>query len=167
MKDLTTHYCNDSSTLTILANNPFVRNFIMMFAFIVTLGPIAFVISGIVNFDIALILIGTTLSYLIPVAAWKIASRKKEFQIRFDKSGIQVSNKVYKFSEIKSFGISDGGGAPNDPASMPIPRNSVTNGTCIYLDCGGQHIPITVGLELQNAREALKQFTRLYEQHAP
>lgn len=167
MKNVTTHYYNDGSTLTLLANNPFVRNFIMMFAYIFTLGPIGFVISGIVNLKIALILIGATLSYFIPVFAWKIASRKKKFQIRFDKSGIHVSNSVYKFSEIKSFGISNGGGASFDPSSMPLPRNIVTNGAYIYLDCDGQHIPITVGLELQTAREALKQFTRLYEQHAP
>ena len=143
-----------------------VTYFIMALVLLLTLPFALFTIMSLIRLELHLIAPFAFLSWVIPWAGWKFASRPKVHRIIFDSSGLQTATAWYEYEEINAYGVSEYGGAVNDLASMPIPANSTVVGQFIYLNCHGQQIPITVGLRPDVVKEALQQFSELYESYA-
>lgn len=155
-----------TASLTITAHNPVVAWFIMAPAWLVTFGLAVLALVGVFKH-------GTLeISLLLAIAAglvfWfasKIAFRPKSLHIVFDDTGIGVGATRYGYGDITSFGISAFGGAADSPFNMPVPRN-VTQGPHLYIEVGGRHIPITVGLRDAQARDAFDAFETLYRRYS-
>lgn len=101
-------------------------------------------------------------------AAWMVYSmgiRPKSHTLTFDKSGLSVRERLYPFVDIDGFGQSENGGGIGDGSVFPIARNR-TIGRHIYIQYGGQHIPVTVGMVDRQASQAFEAFQTLYARYA-
>ena len=91
---------------------------------------------------------------------WRLGWQPKARRILFRPSGVEAGPHRFAYAEIDSFGIDRFGGTAWDPATMPIPRNTVT-GAHVYVQHRGRRTPVTVGLSATQARAARDAFGAL------
>lgn len=119
--------------------------------------------------DTALMFVGACAGF--SWVAWHFGWQKKRYEILFDNTGIQSGDNILAYDEVSEIVVDYNGGAPFDPGSMPVPRNT-TPGYHVAVKSRGQLIPITATMsraEAQKVRDASvavwKKFTTLPLNH--
>jgi hypothetical protein len=152
----------NAAVLNISATNWFARIFLLILGAMAFLACVGLALSNWRAGDAVSAVFLCLIAISLGVGIWRFVSTPKVYTIHFGASGLRVGKTTYAYADIQSFGVDVSGAAPFDPASMPIPQN-LTPGSHIYLETGGQMVPISIGLEKETARHALKQFTLLYQ----
>lgn len=142
---------NGSVVIGILARNMVMATLVTLIGGLPAFGCLLLAIIGVTEgrFDVALIFAGACvgLSWVV----WRFGWQEKRYQIYFDDTGIQFGDTTVAYAEVSEIVVDFNGGAPFDPGSMPIPRNS-TPGYHVAIKVRGQLIPITATLSRTGAQ---------------
>jgi len=162
--DIVVEQQGDGATLTVFARNPIVSWIATTVGAIVSAWPMALVAYGVSvsNWEMVLVMSGLTAG--VVWLTWRMGWRPRPFPISFSRSFLQAGPHRLAYSDIKSYGLSRHGGDVVDTVSIGVPRN-VTIGAHIYVDVGGRHLPITVGLKDAQAKEVLRVFGHLLDEY--
>lgn len=155
---------DDGATLTLFARNPLVSWIVLTSGAFVSLGPITLLAYGISVGNYGTVLVMSGLSAAVFWLTWRMAWRRRPFQISFSQGFLQVGSQSHAYSDIRSYGLGGYGGDVVDPVSIGVPRN-VTVGPHIYIEVGERRLPITVALKPSQAKEALRLFSHLLEEY--
>lgn len=150
------------AALTIRARNSLVVWIVLLAGGFVSLGPLALLAYGLKMGKWGTALAAAALLGAVCWLTWRIGWRPRAFRIAFLPDALQVGQQRFAYADIQSYGVSAYGGDAYDPASMPIPRN-YTLGPHLYIETGGRHVPITVGLKDQQAQDACRLFGELID----
>jgi len=152
------------ATLTLVARNPLVSWIVTVVGAFACVWPVVILAYGFLMSNYGTVLIMTVLTATIVWLTWRIGWRPRPFAMTFSRDSLQVGRQRFAYSDIRSFGVSGYGGDVVDPVSIGVPRN-VTIGPHVYIETGGRHLPITVGLKAAQAKEALRVFGELFARY--
>lgn len=147
---------NGSVVITHSARNIFVATFASLIAGLPAFACLLLAFIGLTEgqFDTASIFVAASAGLLW--VGWRFGWRKKRYEILFDDKGIHFGANRLAYADVSEFIVGCDGGAPFDPGSMPVPRNT-TPGYHVAVNALGQWIPITVTIsrkEAQTVRDA-------------
>ena len=158
--DVVADVSSDEATITLFARNPLVAWIVLLVGGFASLGPLTLLAYGLSVSNYGTVFLMTAITAAVYWLTWRIGWRPRPFQIVFSRGFLEVGAQRYRYSDIQSFGLASYGGDVVDPVSIGVPRN-ITIGSHIYIEIGARHLPITVGLKREQAKEVLRVFGQL------
>ena len=155
---------DDGATLTLQARNPVVSWIATTVGAFLTVWPLGLAAYGLRIADPATVLIPAGLAAVLIWLTWRVGWRQRRFAMTFSRDGLEVGPHRFAYRDIRSYGVSGYGGDVVDTVSIGVPRN-ITIGPHLYVEVGGRHVPVTVGLKPAQAQAALRAFADLLERH--
>ena len=154
---------NGSVVITYFGRNKFVATLATLIASLPAFACLILAFLGLTEgqFDTALMFVAASAGLLWVV--WRFGWRKKRYRILFDDKCIQFGTNRLAYAGVSEIIVGYDGGAPFDPGSMPVPRNT-TPGFHVAVKALGQWIPITVAISRKEAQTVRDASTEIWRQ---